>query len=299
MKTQKGITLIALIITIIVMLILVGVTINVALSGGLFDKAKTASEQTQRETDKEQLLSAVIGTLNNDGTVNEAELQAHLPDGFEYVSSKNVYKNTVTEKEYTINLTTGKVTEVTNSGSSESGQNTDGNEQQTPGNTSVAGTYNAYISNGLTSIVLNDDSTTGKMYMGSNEMPVTYEYDEENSKINISMGGQSEEFDYVIIGSNKILYSPTNLSLCEVFTTNEKTGITPLTGTYKNQDNSKTFTFTTNGVFNDVGADGGEGIYCLINNTVYTKTQGNFNHYEINNDYTQIELPDYTLYLQQ
>ena len=64
---QKGITLIALIITIIVMLILVGVTINVALNGGLFDKAKTASEQTQRETDKEHLLSLITGTLTSRG----------------------------------------------------------------------------------------------------------------------------------------------------------------------------------------------------------------------------------------
>ena len=43
-KRNKGITLIALIITIIVMLILVGVTINVAMSGGLFTTAKEAKE---------------------------------------------------------------------------------------------------------------------------------------------------------------------------------------------------------------------------------------------------------------
>ncbi len=42
MKKQSGITLIALIITIIVMLILVGVTVNIALNGGLFDTAKQA-----------------------------------------------------------------------------------------------------------------------------------------------------------------------------------------------------------------------------------------------------------------
>ena len=40
MKKEKGITLIALIITIIVMLILVAVTISVALNGGLFNNAK-------------------------------------------------------------------------------------------------------------------------------------------------------------------------------------------------------------------------------------------------------------------
>ena len=47
MKGQKGITLVALIITIIVMLILVAVTISIALNGGLFDKARTASKGTR------------------------------------------------------------------------------------------------------------------------------------------------------------------------------------------------------------------------------------------------------------
>ena len=42
---ENGITLIALIITIIVMLIMVAVTINVAMQGGLFTKAKTAAAQ--------------------------------------------------------------------------------------------------------------------------------------------------------------------------------------------------------------------------------------------------------------
>lgn len=63
-KTQKGITLIALIITIIVMLILVAVTINVALNGGLFQRAKDASSQMQIEADREELVSAVFGAYN-------------------------------------------------------------------------------------------------------------------------------------------------------------------------------------------------------------------------------------------
>lgn len=47
LKREKGITLIALIITIIVMLILVGVTINLALNGGLFNKAEEATAKTK------------------------------------------------------------------------------------------------------------------------------------------------------------------------------------------------------------------------------------------------------------
>ena len=48
-KQEKGITLIALIITIIVMLILVTVTISVALDGGLFQKAEDAKTLTTIE----------------------------------------------------------------------------------------------------------------------------------------------------------------------------------------------------------------------------------------------------------
>lgn len=62
--SEKGITLIALIITIIVMLILVAVTITVALNGGIFIKAKTASEKTQIEAEREELLSAIVSALD-------------------------------------------------------------------------------------------------------------------------------------------------------------------------------------------------------------------------------------------
>ena len=57
MKNQKGITLIALIITIIVMLILVGVSVTVALNGGLFSTAQKATGDTKAERDNELALS--------------------------------------------------------------------------------------------------------------------------------------------------------------------------------------------------------------------------------------------------
>ena len=57
MKTQKGITLIALIITIIVMLILVGVSVTVALNTGLFKTAQGVAKNTQLEADAEKKLA--------------------------------------------------------------------------------------------------------------------------------------------------------------------------------------------------------------------------------------------------
>ena len=66
MKEQKGITLIALVITIIVMLILVGVSVTVALNGGLFEKATTAREETKNALNQENDLDR--GYVYVDGT---------------------------------------------------------------------------------------------------------------------------------------------------------------------------------------------------------------------------------------
>ena len=63
-KTQKGITLIALVITIIVMLILVGVTISMALNGGLFGYAKKAAKDTESQKQAEQELADGKVTVN-------------------------------------------------------------------------------------------------------------------------------------------------------------------------------------------------------------------------------------------
>ena len=109
-KQNKGITLIALIITIIVMMILVAVSVTVALNGGLFDTAKRAGTQTQLKADEEMLLSAVVGAIGKDGKVDLENLQ--LPDGFVKISkgiskspSGNVF--TVTENGEIINGTNG------------------------------------------------------------------------------------------------------------------------------------------------------------------------------------------------
>ena len=56
-RNQKGITLIALVITIIVMLILVSVTISIAVNGGLFDYAGKAVKKTSIEKEREAILA--------------------------------------------------------------------------------------------------------------------------------------------------------------------------------------------------------------------------------------------------
>ena len=96
-QEQKGITLIALIITIIVMLILVGVTINVALNGGLFEKAREASTKMQRETEREELVSIMIGAYNNSGKFDINNAINNLPDGVKWCTNNDTIYAETTE----------------------------------------------------------------------------------------------------------------------------------------------------------------------------------------------------------
>ena len=78
-KSQKGITLIALVITIIVLLILAGVSIA-SLTGenGLLNKAVTAKEATERAELIEQMKIEILGKLNINGDISETDLVAIL-----------------------------------------------------------------------------------------------------------------------------------------------------------------------------------------------------------------------------
>ena len=66
MKKNKGITLIALIITIIIMLILVAVSVSILINSGLIGKAKEAGEKTKTSYSQEQSLG---DSINIDGVV--------------------------------------------------------------------------------------------------------------------------------------------------------------------------------------------------------------------------------------
>jgi len=53
MKNQKGITLVALVVTIVVLLILAAVSISIAFNGGIFQQAKNAAQETGTAIDYE------------------------------------------------------------------------------------------------------------------------------------------------------------------------------------------------------------------------------------------------------
>ena len=64
------------------MLILVGVTINLATNGGLFEKARTAKTGTQREVDREHLLAALMTGVKEGGDFDITEVT--LPTDMEW-----------------------------------------------------------------------------------------------------------------------------------------------------------------------------------------------------------------------
>ena len=98
LKERNGITLIALVITIIVLLILAGVTIA-TLTGdnGILGKAKTAKTTNDEEKAKEQINIAVMGSYGKDGELNYDDLTKNL--------RKIGIKGLTKEESYTLKVT--------------------------------------------------------------------------------------------------------------------------------------------------------------------------------------------------
>lgn len=117
---NKGITLIALVITVIVLLILAGVTIS-ALSGdnGILQNAGRAKEETEIGNEKDQIGIAVAGTVadNEGGDLTEDKFRTNLVDrqGNDATvtdEGENLrVKFNDTEREYLVNKITGEIEE--------------------------------------------------------------------------------------------------------------------------------------------------------------------------------------------
>ena len=92
-KREKGITLIALIVTIIVLLILAGVTINLAVNNqGIFNKAKTATSAYKNASEEEEASLALL----------ENEIDKYIPKNDDSEVSEEI---TYTENGETKTLT--------------------------------------------------------------------------------------------------------------------------------------------------------------------------------------------------
>ena len=113
MKNQKGITIVSLIITIIVMVILAGIALAFSVGeNGIITKAEDAKAKTEIATEKEKLQEAVVATIGSSGKVNLDNIV--LPDGFIEISKE---ENTViyqgpSGQQYEVENETGKITEI-------------------------------------------------------------------------------------------------------------------------------------------------------------------------------------------
>lgn len=102
LKNSKGITLIALIITIIIMLILVGVTVNEAIQGGLFESASDASKKTQKKAYEEKLTVAIAASYDVvTGEINGNDLISNLGTNWS-VEGSGPYTCTIDGNTFTV-----------------------------------------------------------------------------------------------------------------------------------------------------------------------------------------------------
>ena len=79
LKKERGITLIALVITIIVLLILAGVTIaSITGENGILSKATQASQKTTQEKEREEIKMAVTSDNMKYITGDEGESEDYI-----------------------------------------------------------------------------------------------------------------------------------------------------------------------------------------------------------------------------
>ena len=117
-KKQTGITLIALVITIIVLLILAGVSIaTLTGNNGILTQANTAKENNNSATAKEKVQLEAAGSFDNTGAFNKESFKTNLKNNLKLEDS-DIIENadgTITVKidgyEVKVDGTTGKVGE--------------------------------------------------------------------------------------------------------------------------------------------------------------------------------------------
>lgn len=105
LKNTKGITLVALVITIIILLILAGISISALTNTGIFQKAKDAKQKSndaaldqntkldEYENELDQYLPQKLIDKVNDGTIKVGDYISYTPDG---ASTENILQELAT-----------------------------------------------------------------------------------------------------------------------------------------------------------------------------------------------------------
>ena len=90
---ENGITLIALVVTIVVLLILAGVSISMLTgNNGIITQAQNAKNKTEEAEEKEKIQLAVLDAISKENDLTEENLQEEIDDEFGSGETK-VYPN--------------------------------------------------------------------------------------------------------------------------------------------------------------------------------------------------------------
>ena len=119
-KNSKGITLVALVITIIILLILAGISISALTNTGIFQKAKDAKQKSENasldqntkldeyENELDKYLPKKLVDKVNDGTIKVGDYISYTPDG---ASTENILQELATYSGSTSGNTTSTLTQ--------------------------------------------------------------------------------------------------------------------------------------------------------------------------------------------
>ena len=99
-RTQYGITLVALVITIIILLILAGISISALTGNGLFEKAQEAKEKSEMESVKEEI-NLILSEWQIEKTVGKKTIEDFLDEKIvkKQIDSKNIKEDNTIEVE--------------------------------------------------------------------------------------------------------------------------------------------------------------------------------------------------------
>ena len=168
LNNKKGITLIALVVTVVVLIILAGVSINAVLGdNGIIKQSKLATEETSEKVAREEIKRIVTEyELTSRSQTLEEFLKTKIPDRIDSVINNGDGTLTVTRSGYAITVNN---TEKNSSNGSSSGGST-GGETQTP-----------EITIGEAKVVANSDGTgsaitdAASVYLG-NTLYITFSH---------------------------------------------------------------------------------------------------------------------------
>ncbi len=109
-KQQSGITLIALVVTIVILIILATISVNVIMNGGLINKTSSGKQMHELEREKERLeivKGDVVSNINHVGKVTvdtyvEELINQGITDGSEVTNNEDGSKTVITDTGYSV-----------------------------------------------------------------------------------------------------------------------------------------------------------------------------------------------------